>query len=369
MDAVVRLNEDDLTVTVQPGIGWETLNDYLRPKGLFFAVDPGPGATVGGMCATRCSGTLAVRYGTMKDNVVSLRAVLANGDVLKTCARAKKSAAGYDLTRLLVGSEGTLALVTELTLKLHRLPPCSAVAMCQFPSVRAAAAAAASLASHLPVTRCEMLDEVMMRAVNLANEEQLPEAVTLMLELSGSTGAVADQKIDAERIIGDHGGTGLRFADSDEERARLWRARKEALWSAATLRPEAEAMITDVCVPLSRLADCVTETKAELEASFLPGPIVAHAGDGNFHVILMIDPSSEKDLKEAARLNASIVRRAIAMEGTCTGEHGVGTGKKKYLVEELGPEAVALMARIKRTMDPQGIFNPGKVVDVAPGDA
>eukprot|EP00850_Spirogloea_muscicola_P022888 SM000316S12303 [mRNA] locus=s316:94325:98134:- [translate_table: standard] len=363
MKDVKRLHVEDMDVTVQPGIGWIELNELLRPHGLFFPLDPGPGATIGGMCATRCSGSLAVRYGTMRDNVIALQAVLPNGDIVKTAARARKSAAGYDLTRLLIGSEGTLGVITEVTLRLQRLPEASAVAMCSFPTIKDAAnVAIATMHSGIQVSRVELLDEVMMGALNVANGYSYAEQPTLMFELIGSEASVGEQTERVQHIVEAHGGSEFVFANTPREKEELWRARKEALWAAYVLKPDCEAMVTDVCVPLSRLADLISETKLELERSTLPCPIVAHVGDGNFHVLILLDPKKPEELREATDLASNMVHRAIAMDGTCTGEHGIGMGKIEYLEEELGLNAVATMAKLKQALDPFHIMNPGKVL-------
>ncbi|CAI5470862.1 unnamed protein product [Closterium sp. Yama58-4] len=368
MNQVLAVHEGDMDAVVQPGITWGDLNARLAPLGLFFPLDPGPGATLGGMAATRCSGSLAVRYSTMRDNVIALQAVLANGEVVRTAARARKSAAGYDLTRLLVGSEGTLAIITELTVRLHRIPPLSAVAMCPFPSIRAAAdAAIATVHSGVQASRLEMLDEVMVGAFNSANGYSYPHRPTLMLEVTADTPQHLQQQLAAVRAVAQrHGAEEMRFAEGEEEKRELWRARKEALWAAYSLRPGTEPLITDVCVPLSRLAECMDATKADVQRSSLPCPMLAHAGDGNFHVCIFFDPTSPEETAEAKALSAAITLRALAMDGTCTGEHGVGVGKTQYLEKEVGAGAVAAMQAVKDALDPQGILNPGKVLPPRP---
>ncbi|CAI5961911.1 unnamed protein product [Closterium sp. NIES-65] len=368
MNQVLAVHEGDMDAVVQPGITWGDLNARLAPLGLFFPLDPGPGATLGGMAATRCSGSLAVRYGTMRDNVISLQAVLANGEVVRTAARARKSAAGYDLTRLLVGSEGTLAVITELTVRLHRIPPLSAVAMCPFPSIRAAAdAAIATVHSGVQASRVELLDEVMVGAFNSANGYCYPHCPTLMLEVTAETPQHLEQQLAAVKAVAErHGAEEMRFAEGEEEKRELWRARKEALWAAYSLRPGTEPLITDVCVPLSRLAECMDATKSDVQRSALPCPMLAHAGDGNFHVCIFFDPSSAEETAEAKALSAAITLRALAMDGTCTGEHGVGVGKTQYLEREVGAGAVAAMQAVKDALDPHGILNPGKVLPPRP---
>ncbi|GJP29648.1 hypothetical protein CLOM_g19283 [Closterium sp. NIES-68] len=368
MASVLAVHAADMDAVVQPGITWGALNDHLRPLGLFFPLDPGPGATIGGMAATRCSGSLAVRYGTMRDNVIALKAVLASGEVVKTAARTRKSAAGYDLTRLLIGSEGTLGVITEVTVRLHRIPTLSAVAMCPFPSIRAAAdAAIATVHSGVEASRVELLDDVMLRAFNQANGYSYPQQPTLMFELTAATPEHLAQQLAVVRGVAEaHGAGKMRFAEGEEEKRELWRARKEALWAAYSLRPGTEPLITDVCVPLSRLAECMDATKADVQRSALPCPMLAHAGDGNFHVCIFFDPTSAEETAEAKALSAAITLRALAMDGTCTGEHGVGVGKTQYLERELGQEAVGAMQAVKDALDPQGILNPGKVLPPRP---
>eukprot|EP00271_Cylindrocystis_brebissonii_P019592 TRINITY_DN600_c0_g1_i2.p1 TRINITY_DN600_c0_g1~~TRINITY_DN600_c0_g1_i2.p1 ORF type:complete len:484 (+),score=75.40 TRINITY_DN600_c0_g1_i2:282-1733(+) len=363
MKAVRAVHEKDMDVVLEPGVGWIELNEKLKDHGLFFPLDPGPGATIGGMCATRCSGSLAVRYGTMRDNVIALEVVLANGKVVKTSSRARKSAAGYDLTRLMVGSEGTLGVITEITLRLQKIPEASAVAMCHFPTLKDAAdVAIACMHSGIQVSRVELLDSVQIHAINLANSFNYPEEPTLMFELIGTEAYVGEQVERVRGIVRAHGGGPLVHARSEEEKKELWRVRKEALWAAYTLKPGTEALITDVCVPLSRLADCISATQEEVSGSSLPCPILAHAGDGNVHVCIFVDASKPEEVAEAKKIANNMIRRALAMGGTCTGEHGVGTGKMHWLEEELGPNAVAMMASIKKAVDPEGIMNPGKVI-------
>ncbi|KAG6541849.1 hypothetical protein Mapa_016867 [Marchantia paleacea] len=360
---IKELHIEDMDVVVEPGMGWIELNQYLKPKGLFFPLDPGPGATVGGMCATRCSGSLAVRYGTMRDNVISLKVVMANGDVVKTASRARKSAAGYDLTRLMIGSEGTLGIITEVTLRLQKLPEASTVAMCNFPSIKDAADVAIGIMhSGIQASRVELLDEVMMKAANLANGKNYTEAPTLMFELIGTEAYVLEQTKRVKKIAEDHSASNFTYAESQEEKDELWKIRKEIFWASQTLQSDAEILTTDVCVPLSKLAECIAEAKAELDKSSLITGVISHAGDGNFHTLIMVKQDSEEDLIEAKRLSDLMVHTALNLGGTCTGEHGVGIGKVKYLEKELGPEAMKVMGSIKETLDPDNIFNPGKVV-------
>ncbi|GAB4857204.1 hypothetical protein Ancab_015113 [Ancistrocladus abbreviatus] len=359
MKKVKSLHIEDMDVVVEPGIGWMELNEYLEPYGLFFPLDPGPGATIGGMCATRCSGSLAVRYGTMRDNVINLKVVLANGDVVKTGSRARKSAAGYDLTRLVIGSEGTLGVITEVTLRLQKIPKYSVVAMCNFPTIKDAAdVAIATMHCGIQVSRVELLDEVQIRAINIANGKFLPEAPTLLFEFIGTEAYSREQTLLVQKIVSEHNGSDFVFAEEPEAKKELWKARKEALWACFAMEPDFEAMISDVCVPLSHLAELISRSKEELDASPLVCTVVAHAGDGNFHTVILFDPSNEEHRREAERLNRFMVHAALSMEGTCTGEHGVGTGKMKYLEAELGIEALRTMNRIKKALDPNDIMNP-----------
>uniref|UniRef100_A0A7N0TQF5 D-lactate dehydrogenase (cytochrome) n=1 Tax=Kalanchoe fedtschenkoi TaxID=63787 RepID=A0A7N0TQF5_KALFE len=360
---VKSLHVKDMDVVVEPGIGWMELNDYLEPYGLFFPLDPGPGASIGGMCATRCSGSLAVRYGTMRDNVINLKVVLANGDVVKTGSRARKSAAGYDLTRLMIGSEGTLGVITEITLKLQKIPQYSVVAMCNFPTVKDAAdVAIATMMSGIQVSRVELLDEVQVRAVNIANGKNFPELPTLMFEFIGTEAYSREQTHIVQKIAAEHNGTDFVFAEDAAAKRELWKVRKEALWACFAMEPTFEAMITDVCVPLSQLAELIAVSKKELDASRLVCTVIAHAGDGNFHTVILFDPNQEDQRLEAEKLNNFMVQTALKMEGTCTGEHGVGTGKVKYLEQELGIENLRTMKKIKAALDPNNIMNPGKLI-------
>ncbi|MED6224922.1 hypothetical protein PIB30_088869 [Stylosanthes scabra] len=352
MKRVKALHVDDMDVVVEPGIGWMELNEYLEPYGLFFPLDPGPGASIGGMCATRCSGSLAVRYGTMRDNVISLKVVLANGDIVKTASRARKSAAGYDLTRMVIGSEGTLGVITEVTLRLQKIPQHSVVAMCNFPSVKDAA----------DVAIATMMSGIQIKAINVANGKNLPEFPTLMFEFIGTEAYAREQTQIVRRIVSKHNGSDFVFAEEPEAKKELWKARKEALWACFALEPNMEAMISDVCVPLSHLADLISRSKKELDASPLVCTVIAHAGDGNFHTVILFDPTQDEQRKEAERLNSFMVHAALSLEGTCTGEHGVGTGKMKYLEEELGVEALRTMKKIKQVLDPNNIMNPGKLI-------
>uniref|UniRef100_A0A7C9A2I1 D-lactate dehydrogenase (cytochrome) n=2 Tax=Opuntia streptacantha TaxID=393608 RepID=A0A7C9A2I1_OPUST len=363
MKSVKSLHIEDMDVVVEPGIGWMELNEYLESHGLFFPLDPGPGATIGGMCATRCSGSLAVRYGTMRENVISMKAVLANGDIVKTGNRARKSSAGYDLTRLLIGSEGTLGVVTEVTLRLQKIPQYSVVARCTFPSIKdAAGVAIATMLSGIQVSRVELMDEVQVQAVNIANGTNLPETPTLLFEFVGTEAYAHEQTMLVQKIVSEHNGSDFVFAKDPETKKELWKMRKEALWACFAMEPSYEAMISDVCVPLSCLAELISKSKEELDASPLVCTVIAHAGDGNFHTVILFDPNNEEHRKEAERLNQFMVYAALSMEGTCTGEHGVGTGKMKYLEQELGIENLRTMKSIKTALDPNNIMNPGKLI-------
>jgi D-lactate dehydrogenase (cytochrome) len=363
MNRVLAVHAEDLDCVVEPGITRKALNEYLRDQGLFFPIDPGADASLGGMAATRCSGTNAVRYGTMKDNVLALTAVLANGETIKTATRAKKSSAGYDLTRLMVGSEGTLGVITSLTLKLSGIPEAIASGVCPFPSVEAACLATiTTIQSGIPVARIELLDELQVKATNLHSKLTLPEVPMLFVEFHGSDAGVAEQAQRFGEIAAEFGGGPFEWATKPEDRTRLWQARHDAYWAGRGLRPGAKALATDVCVPISRLAACVTETQRDIAESGLVAPIVGHVGDGNFHLTLLIDMADHDEVARAKDLCERLVERALAMEGTCTGEHGVGQGKMKYLEAEYGPGALAAMRAIKQALDPAGIMNPGKIV-------
>jgi D-lactate dehydrogenase (cytochrome) len=365
MNEVLTVHAEDLDCVVQPGITRKALNEQLRDSGLFFPIDPGADASLGGMAATRCSGTNAVRYGTMKDNVLSLKVVLANGEVIDTARRAKKSSAGYDLTRLMVGAEGTLGVITQLTLKLSGIPEAISGGICPFPSVEACCTTAINtIQSGIPIARIELLDALQVRAVNLHSKLDLTETPMLFLEFHGTEASVAEQSQRFGEIAADFGGGPFTWTTRPEERTRLWEARHQAAMSCFTLRPGAAMIATDVCVPISRLAECVTETQADIAASRLLAPIVGHIGDGNFHLTLLIDNNDADEVKRAKGLSERLVERALAMDGTCTGEHGVGQGKMKYLLAEHGPAALAAMAAIKQALDPQNLMNPGKIVAI-----
>jgi D-lactate dehydrogenase (cytochrome) len=361
MDRIVAVNAEDFDCTVEAGVRREQLNEYLRDQGLFFPIDPGANATIGGMASTRASGTNAVRYGTMREAVLSLKVVTADGRVIRTSRRARKSSAGYDLTRLFVGSEGTLGIVTEVTLRLHAIPEAISAATCSFETIGGAVdTVVQSIQLGVPLARVEILDDMQIRAVNRWSRMDLPELTTLFFEFHGSERYVAEQIETVGELARANGGGEFRWAEKTEDRNALWKARHEAYYAAVNLRPGAIGWATDVCVPLSRLAECIGETKADLERSSVPATILGHVGDGNFHVVFSMDPESADELEEVQAINARLVRRALEMDGTCTGEHGIGLGKQEWLVEELG-DAVDLMRSVKRALDPKGILNPGKI--------
>ena len=362
MNRVLSVHAEDLDCVVEPGVTRKQLNEYLRDQGLFFPIDPGADASIGGMTATRASGTNAVRYGTMKDNVLALKVVLANGEVITTSSRAKKSSAGYDLTRLFVGSEGTLGVITEITVKLHGIPEQIAGGICPFPSVEAACnATITTIQSGIPVARIELLDEAQVKACNAFSKLDLPETPMLFLEFHGTEAGVAEQSARFGEIAADLGGGPFKWTVNAEERTKLWQARHDAYWAVVRLRPGAKAFATDVCVPLSRLAECVTETQRDIAEHNLIAPIVGHVGDGNFHTSVLVDMDDPAEVAATKAFSERLVRRALAMEGTCTGEHGVGQGKMKYLAAEHG-EALSTMRAIKRALDPEDLMNPGKIV-------
>ncbi|HID66926.1 MAG TPA: FAD-binding protein [Roseibacterium sp.] len=363
MDAILAVHPQDMDVVIQPGVTRKTLNTHLRDTGLFFPVDPGADASLGGMAATNASGTCAVRYGTMKDNVLALKAVLPSGEIVQTAARARKTSAGYDLTRLMVGSEGTLGIITELTLKLQGIPEATSAATCSFPSVEAACnAVIASFQYGLPVARIELLDALQVKACNAYSKLSLPEAPLLLLEFHGTQAAVTEQAEVFGDIAAEHGGDGFTFTTREEERRQLWQARHDAYWAALQLRPGAQGISTDVCVPISRLADCVTGAQEKLAELGFTAPIVGHVGDGNFHTLLLIDMENPDEIARAEGYVGWLNDLAISMDGTCTGEHGIGQGKARYLERELGAGAMDMMAAIKQGIDPFNIFNPGKMM-------
>ncbi|MEF9384933.1 FAD-linked oxidase C-terminal domain-containing protein [Ralstonia solanacearum species complex bacterium KE056] len=364
MNRVLSVHPEDLTVTVEPGVTRKQLNADIRDTGLFFPIDPGADASIGGMCATRASGTNAVRYGTMRENVLNLTVVTADGRVIKTANRARKSSAGYDLTRLFIGSEGTLGIITEITLRLYPQPEAVSAAVCAFPGMGDAVSAVIdTIQMGVPVARVEFVDALAIRAINRYDKLSLPELPTLFFEFHGSAHGVQEQAETVQAIAAEHRGQGFEWATRPEDRSRLWNARHNAYFAFLQLKPGCRAVTTDVCVPISRLADCVVETEQDLLASplKLPAPIVGHVGDGNFHVALLIDPDKPEELAEAERINRRIVARAIAMDGTCTGEHGVGLHKMDFLVAEHGDDAIDLMRSVKQALDPKHILNPGKI--------
>jgi D-lactate dehydrogenase (cytochrome) len=365
MNRILRVSAGDLDVTVEAGVTHRQLNKHLRPHGLAFFVDPGADCTIGGMTATRASGTAAVRYGTMREAVLGLTVVLADGRAIRTGTRARKSASGYDLTRLFVGSEGTLGVITEVTLRLHGLPEAVSAAVCPFATLDGAVdTVITTIQFGIPVARIELLDEVQMDAVNRYSKLDYAAAPTLFFEFHAvSERAVVEQAEMVKEIAAERGGGEFRWAVREEDRARLWRARHDAYYASLALRPGAKAWTTDVCVPISALAQCISETKADNRRSSLPITLVGHAGDGNFHLVYVIDPENERELAEAHRLNDRMVQRALALGGTCTGEHGVGLGKLEYLPAEHGA-ALEVMRAIKRTLDPQNLMNPGKLIVV-----
>ena len=362
MNQVLRVGAEDLDATVEAGVTRKQLNEYLRDTGLFFPIDPGADASLGGMAATRASGTNAVRYGTMRENVLSLTVVLADGRVIRTASRARKSAAGYDLTRLFVGSEGTLGVITEVTVRLYGIPEAISAAVCAFPTIAAAVdTVILTIQSGVPVARIELLDEAQIDAINKYSKLDHRVAPTLFFEFHGSAAGVAEQVETVKAIAAEHGGDDFRWATSPESRSKLWQARHDAYYAALALRPGSKGWPTDVCVPISRLAECIAETKRDLAQSSIPSALAGHVGDGNFHLIFMIDPESREEIAEAGRLNDRMVARALEMEGTCTGEHGIGYGKIDFLVAEHG-EAISVMRSIKQALDPDDIMNPGKIV-------
>ena len=362
MNRILAVHPEDLDCIIQPGVTRKQLNEHLRDQGLFFPIDPGADASLGGMAATRASGTNAVRYGTMKDNVLAVEAVLADGRVIRTARRAKKSSAGYDLTRLFVGSEGTLGVITELTLKLHGIPEAMSSATCSVPTVEAACAAVIlTIQMGIPVARMELLDAQSVGADNAYSKLSLPETPLLLLEVHGSAAGVAEQAETFGQIAGETGGTGFAWTTSPEERTRLWQARHDAYWATIALRPGARPLATDVCVPISRLAECVEAARAKASSLGLVAPILGHVGDGNFHVTPLVDLSNPDEVANTETFLAWLAELAISMDGTCTGEHGIGQGKRVYLRKELG-EAVDVMASIKAALDPANLMNPGKIV-------
>jgi D-lactate dehydrogenase (cytochrome) len=363
MARILRISVEDMDVTVEAGVTRLQLDAALRPEGVFFPVDPGADATIGGMVATGASGTTTVRYGAMRENVLSLTVVTAAGEVVRTRSRARKSSAGYDLTRLFIGSEGTLGVITEVTLRLHPTPEAILAAACPFGSLsQAVECVVRTLQIGIPVARIELLDAVQLDAINRRQGSDYPLAPTLFLEFHGSDREVRDQAAQVEGIARELGAIAFETATSTTERRRLWDARHQAYEAALALRPGSRGFITDVCVPISQLRECIEETQPDLEESGLLAPLVGHVGDGNFHLAILIDPDSAEELAAAEELSGRLAKRAIGLGGTCTGEHGVGYGKIRYLELEHGPEGVRLMRAIKSALDPDGLFNPGKIL-------
>lgn len=365
MNEIVRVNSQDLDCTVQPGVTRKQLNTYLRDTGLFFPIDPGADASIGGMTASGASGTNAVRYGTMRENVLALRVVGADGEVMTTSRRSRKSSAGYDLTRLMVGSEGTLGLITEITLRLYGIPEAISGGVCPFASLDGACATAIeAIQMGIPVARVELLDDAHMKAINSYSKLDLPVKDTLFVEFHGSEASVREQAETFGEIARDNGALDFSWSSDPDQRSKLWEARENSFWAAMAIEPGLRGFVTDVCVPLSRLAECVLATKQDIVETGLIGPIVGHVGDGNFHVNMMVDPGDPANIAAAKAFSERLVGRALEMEGTCTGEHGVGLGKMKYLEEEHGPATLDAMRAIKRALDPGNILNPGKIVQL-----
>lgn len=365
MDRVLSINAEDLTVTVQPGVTRKAVNEAVKSEGLFFPIDPGADASIGGMAATRASGTNAVRYGTMRENVLALEVVTARGEVIRTGTRAKKSSAGYDLTRLMVGSEGTLGVITEVTLKLYPLPEAISAATCSFPTIEAAVRTVIQVIQlGVPIARCELIDANTVRMVNAHSKLGLREEHLLLMEFHGSPASVKEQAETVQEIASDFGGNAFEWATTPEERTRLWTARHNAYFAAIQSKPGCRAVSTDTCVPISRLADCLLDSVAEADAAGLPYFLVGHVGDGNFHFGYLIDPDNADERRVAEELNVKLVTRALQLEGTCTGEHGVGLHKMGFLLDEAGAGAVDMMRTIKRALDPDNILNPGKIFSI-----
>jgi D-lactate dehydrogenase (cytochrome) len=362
MNQIVCVHAQDQTATVQPGVTRKALNAELRDTGLFFPVDPGADATIGGMCATRASGTNAVRYGTMRENVVNLTVVMASGEVIKTARRARKSSAGYDLTRLFVGSEGTLGVIVEATVKLYPLPAGIRAAVCAFPDINAAVEVVIqTIQLGVPVARCEFADNVAIKAINAYSKTSMPEQPHLFFEFHGSEASVQEQVEWVQSLAQDAGGAQFQWAETPEARSKLWEARHNIYFAAMQLRPGCRSVVTDVCVPISRLADCVNATAEDLQASSMLATMVGHVGDGNFHVQMLVDGEQVHEVELAEQINARLVARALDMDGTCTGEHGIGLHKQTFLQDELGLGSVDLMRSIKQSLDPDNLMNPGKI--------
>jgi D-lactate dehydrogenase (cytochrome) len=363
MNRVLSIHAEDLDVTVQAGVTRKQLNDELKGTGLFFPIDPGADATLGGMAATRASGTNAVRYGTMRENVLSLTVVTPEGQVVRTGSRARKSSAGYDLTRLLVGSEGTLGIITELTVKLYPIPEAMSAAVCAFPSVDAAVdTVIQTIQLGVPVARVELLDALTLQAINRYSKTTLPEAPTLFFEFHGSDSGVQEQAELTQEIAQGNDGQDFQWATRQEDRSRLWQARHDAYFACLQLKPGARCFPTDVCVPISRLAECIHATNEDIAQVSLPIALFGHVGDGNFHLVVLVDADNPAEMTEGEWISQRVVERAIAMEGTCTGEHGIGLGKQHYLLQEHGEDGVALMRTLKTALDPLNLMNPGKIL-------
>ncbi|MBX2867912.1 MAG: FAD-binding protein [Acidiferrobacterales bacterium] len=364
MNNIVAIHNEDFDVVVQPGVTRRQLNEYLRDTGMFFPIDPGANASIGGMASTRASGTNAVRYGTMRENVLSVEAVLADGSIIRTANRAVKSAAGYDLTRLLVGSEGTLAMITEITLKVYPIPEAISAAVCTFESIEDAVNSVIQIIQYgIPIARVELLDSLTMKSINLYSKTDYAESPTLFLEFHGSEAGVQEQSELTEEITSENGGSNFSWTSNTEERNKMWRARHDVAYAGKLLHPKGEIWSTDVCVPISRLADCIGETRKDIEESGLLAPLVGHVGDGNFHLLLLVDHENESEVAAAEALHRRMVIRALEMDGTCTGEHGIGYGKIEFLEIEHGA-AVTPMKMIKKTLDPDNLFNPGKIFGI-----
>ena len=363
MNRLLRLSDEDLDCTVQAGILRKKLAQELVPFGLFFPVDPGADATLGGMAATGASGTTTVKYGAMRELVLSMKVVLPDGRIIETGRRARKTSAGYDLTQLFIGSEGTLGVITELTLRLFGIPESTAAATVQFADLHSAVAAVIVIIQlGVGVARIELLDKAAVTAVNAYSQTSLPEQHMLLLEFHGTAEVVTHETNIVGEILANYGGTGFTSSTDQSERSALWQARHEAAWAIRAQRAGSQIFVTDVCVPISRLADCITETHSDIAASGIIGPIVGHVGDGNFHVIIVVNPEDSDEMHRVESFNERLIARALSMDGTCTGEHGIGVGKIPYLVRELGPDAVSVMSAIKNAIDPNGLMNPGKVL-------
>jgi D-lactate dehydrogenase (cytochrome) len=363
MNQVLAIHADDLDATVQAGVTRKQLNEALKGTGLFFPIDPGADASLGGMAATRASGTNAVRYGTMRENVMTMTVVLADGKIIRTGSRARKSSAGYDLTRLLVGSEGTLGIITELTVRLYPLPEAISAAVCPFKTVDDAVnTVIQTIQMGIPVARIELLDALTLTAINRFSKTQLPERPTLFFEFHGTAASAQEQAERVQEIAHEFGGEQFEWATRSEDRTRLWQARHDAYFACLQMKPGSRAFPTDVCVPISRLSECIHATNADLAQVSIPVMLFGHVGDGNFHLVVLIDPDNAQEIEQAEWINERVVERALAMEGTCTGEHGIGLGKRKFMVKEHGEDAVAVMRTIKQALDPQGLLNPGKIL-------